>query len=549
MAVIAANSVTSTSPANAASGASASANGDVFAAMLDQLAQDLTNGMAVVPADAATGGDSGAGVQDDATAATSTAGDASPCAAISDPVLAQLLAAQQAAGNMPAQNTPATAQPDTDDAIDADADKSASATAPASTDPQDAANGTSPAASETVWPLAADASDDAASSEPRSGDTSPRPDNHVAGKEQHHGQTEAAPDPSQAGVLSSDPSQVANAAAQTVAAPQPPNTAGQAANAAPVPAPADPAGTEAAAATNQAASSVVAAGTISKPGKPTAGVASSDSSKNEGRSTKASALAGASDVTRRGFASEPAVRAASLAVLTYGGDADMPAAISPPTTPQQQFIAANPATLATPQQPVADAMPAQQAAAPAHPVQPAQPDPSVSIATVITGASPTQTATAATPAHLAAQIQVTQHTPDINALAVNIAAKSEDGQRHFDIRLDPAELGRVDVRLTVDDAGKAQATLSVEKPQTLELLQKDSSHLERALKDAGLDLSQNGLNFSLKGQQQQQQAQDHAPFARGQRLAARAVAAIAETAPILSSNGVSASDTRLDIRV
>ena len=219
------------------------------------------------------------------------------------------------------------------------------------------------------------------------------------------------------------------------------------------------------------------------------------------------------------------------------------------TPSPQQHNAANPATIATPAQP--EAAPVQQAAAPApvHAAQPApQVDPGVSIATVNSGASPTQTP--ATPAHIAAQIQVSQHAPDVNTLAVDIAARSQDGQKHFDIRLDPAELGRVDVRLTVDDAGKAQAMLTVEKPQTLELLQKDQSHLERALKDAGLDLTQNGLSFSLKGQQQQQQAaQDHTPFARGQRLAARAVAAIDDVKPILSTNGIAAGDTRLDIRV
>jgi chemotaxis protein MotD len=138
--------------------------------------------------------------------------------------------------------------------------------------------------------------------------------------------------------------------------------------------------------------------------------------------------------------------------------------------------------------------------------------------------------------------------PDTNALAVTIAARSEAGFKHFDIRLDPPELGRVDVRLTVDDAGKAQASLAVEKPQTLELLQNDSTSLERALKDAGLDLSQNGLNFSLRGQQQQN-GSGNSPSTRGRILQARAIAAIETTPSILSTSGVSTSDTRLDISV
>ena len=38
------------------------------------------------------------------------------------------------------------------------------------------------------------------------------------------------------------------------------------------------------------------------------------------------------------------------------------------------------------------------------------------------------------------------------------------------------------------------------RPHTLELLQRDCSHLERALREAGLDLAGGGLNFSLRGQ-------------------------------------------------
>ena len=135
--------------------------------------------------------------------------------------------------------------------------------------------------------------------------------------------------------------------------------------------------------------------------------------------------------------------------------------------------------------------------------------------------------------------------PDIGTLALTIAAKSRDGITHFDLRLDPPELGKVDVRLTVDDAGKAQASLAVEKPQTLELLQKDSSSLERALKDAGLDLSQNGLNFSLKGQQQQQAGGENPPTPRGRALHVRAALAIDQPAQIILPSGVG----RLDIRV
>ena len=114
-----------------------------------------------------------------------------------------------------------------------------------------------------------------------------------------------------------------------------------------------------------------------------------------------------------------------------------------------------------------------------------------------------------TPVHVDTAVQVSAQNNsapvpyNIGAIAVSIAAKSEAGVKHFDIRLDPPEMGVIDVRLSVDDSGKAVAHLSADKPQTLQLLQSDSSNLSRALKDSGVDLANNGLNFSLRSDQRQ----------------------------------------------
>ena len=91
--------------------------------------------------------------------------------------------------------------------------------------------------------------------------------------------------------------------------------------------------------------------------------------------------------------------------------------------------------------------------------------------------------------------------PDIAAFAAQVVAKAKDGDRHFDIRLDPQDFGRIDVHLSVSSDGRAQAHLAADKPQTLELLQRDQATLHRALKDAGLEVRNNALNFSLKGQE------------------------------------------------
>jgi hypothetical protein len=135
-----------------------------------------------------------------------------------------------------------------------------------------------------------------------------------------------------------------------------------------------------------------------------------------------------------------------------------------------------------------------------------------------------------------------QHA-DLGTLAVKIAAKSRDGDRHFDIRLDPPELGRIDVHLYVDQSGRAQAHLSADKPHTLALLQQESAELQRGLRDAGLELSNNGLNFSLKGQEHRDGAPQPAPRSRAFAEVPREAAAPALHQSSHAANG------RLDIRI
>lgn len=137
--------------------------------------------------------------------------------------------------------------------------------------------------------------------------------------------------------------------------------------------------------------------------------------------------------------------------------------------------------------------------------------------------------------------------PDIGAIAVTIAAKSQSGSKRFDIRLDPPEMGRIDVRLSMDDSGKAQAMLSADNQQTLDLLQRDKSTLERALKDSGFDLGNNGLNFSLKGQDRQNS--DASDSKSGRRLDVSAVPQLDRNDGLIQPHILPIDNTRLDIRV
>jgi chemotaxis protein MotD len=132
-------------------------------------------------------------------------------------------------------------------------------------------------------------------------------------------------------------------------------------------------------------------------------------------------------------------------------------------------------------------------------------------------------------------------------LAVAIAAKSQSGNKQFDIRLDPPELGRVEVRLSIDATGKAQASLSADQPRTLDLLKADAPTLTRALRDAGLNVSQNGLNFSLRGQNQQNGGNSFTPRSgRASQLSLTATSAIGS---MPGAHYQGPADGRLDIRV
>ena len=186
--------------------------------------------------------------------------------------------------------------------------------------------------------------------------------------------------------------------------------------------------------------------------------------------------------------------------------------------------------------------------------QPA-PSPQAVAAINITGgnlAPAASDAASAMPAHSAAHStdanSATDITPNADAIAVTIAARSLSGSKQFDIRLDPPELGHVEVRLSIDASGKTEAHMTADQPQTLALLQKDAPTLTRALRDAGLDVSQSGLNFSLKGQDRNSGGNGFNTPPRGGSLplaASKGIEAAQASITLSSQPG----DSRLDIHV
>ncbi len=83
-------------------------------------------------------------------------------------------------------------------------------------------------------------------------------------------------------------------------------------------------------------------------------------------------------------------------------------------------------------------------------------------------------------------------------IAIAIAGKAFEGKNRFEIRLDPPELGRIEVKLDLDRDGRITSHIVADRPATLELLRNDAATLQRALDDAGLKTANNGLQFSLR---------------------------------------------------
>lgn len=102
-----------------------------------------------------------------------------------------------------------------------------------------------------------------------------------------------------------------------------------------------------------------------------------------------------------------------------------------------------------------------------------------------------------------------QRPTPLQMLPIEIGMQAVRGVSNFQIRLDPAELGRVDVHLQISDDGEINASLVVDRVETLQMLKRDASTLQYAFEQAGLRQSADGLSFSLRGEGQNGQQQEN----------------------------------------
>ena len=148
------------------------------------------------------------------------------------------------------------------------------------------------------------------------------------------------------------------------------------------------------------------------------------------------------------------------------------------------------------------------------------------------------------------------HIPVTDQIAVQMNKSIAAGQDRFTVRLNPAELGRIEVRVDMSSDGRMTASFHVDQPATLDLLQRDQRGLERALSDAGIKTDSSSLNFNLRGDGNNQrqpgaeaQMQNNSNGQNQSQLANRAAAN--DEAPLAGVMEMTwyVGNDRLDVRV
>jgi flagellar hook-length control protein FliK len=141
--------------------------------------------------------------------------------------------------------------------------------------------------------------------------------------------------------------------------------------------------------------------------------------------------------------------------------------------------------------------------------------------------------------------------PLAEQVAVRISKAIADGVDKISVKLNPAELGHIEVRMEIGPDGKFNAVFAADRPQTLELLQRDARELARSLQDAGLRADTGSLSFNLRGQNQNHAQLDgpSVPGLHGNTGNGVDLAGDAAPLPAGLYSSANAANGRVDIRV
>jgi hypothetical protein len=111
----------------------------------------------------------------------------------------------------------------------------------------------------------------------------------------------------------------------------------------------------------------------------------------------------------------------------------------------------------------------------------------------VASGSPSAPALASIPSDASSAARATPETAF--GLAAEMARKLDARVSRFDLQLDPAGLGQVDVKLEINAAGEVSARLMFDRPEAAAELRARAAELRTALEQAGFSLSAGGLSF------------------------------------------------------
>ena len=128
---------------------------------------------------------------------------------------------------------------------------------------------------------------------------------------------------------------------------------------------------------------------------------------------------------------------------------------------------------------------------------------------------------------------------NLSAMSVQINKKLSEGNTKFAMELHPADLGKVQVTLTIGRDGETKAHLQFDTPVTASAFSAHADELRNQLSQSGLNVAGDALTFSssqdgggfgsafadAQGQQQQSQGQGHSAQAAARALQAAGQAA------------------------
>ncbi|MGE5478492.1 MAG: flagellar hook-length control protein FliK [Bacteroidales bacterium] len=125
------------------------------------------------------------------------------------------------------------------------------------------------------------------------------------------------------------------------------------------------------------------------------------------------------------------------------------------------------------------------------------------------GTAAAQKAQAPQAAQAPRQPQMPQAKEVMEQVSVQIAKQSKDGGDTIKVQLKPTELGSIEIKLDVAKDGTVTTVVTADNKDTLDLLKKDQSSLQKALEDAGLKSDTGSMTFNLREGNQQQANQNN----------------------------------------